>query len=59
MPKRIRINAKIIIAFQGNEHHVLSNGCVVIDGSEIQHVGKDYEGSVDAIVDARPPPDTP
>ncbi len=52
MPKRIRINAKIIIAFQGNEHHVLRNGCVVIDGSEIQHVGKDYDGIVDAVVDA-------
>ena len=52
MPKRIRINANIIVAFQGNEHRVLRNGCVVIDGSEIQHVGKDYDGIVDAVVDA-------
>ena len=52
MPKRVRINAKIIVAFQGNEHHVLRNGCVIIDGSDIQHVGKDYDGSVDAVIDA-------
>tara|TARA_Y100000815_G_scaffold270864_1_gene296354 strand:- start:119 stop:1567 length:1449 start_codon:yes stop_codon:yes gene_type:complete len=50
--KRIRINAKIIVAFQDNEHRVLRDGCVVIDGSEIQHVGKDYDGTVDAVVDA-------
>ncbi len=52
MPKRVRINAKIIVAFQGNGHHVLRNGCVIIDGSDIQHVGKDYDGSVDAVIDA-------
>ena len=52
MPKRIRINAKIIVAFQDNEHRVLRDGCVVIDSSEIQHVGKDYDGTVDAVVDA-------
>ncbi|HAI99132.1 MAG TPA: amidohydrolase, partial [Dehalococcoidia bacterium] len=52
MLKRIRINAKIIVAFQDNEHRVLRDGCVVIDGSEIQHVGKDYDGTVDAVVDA-------
>ena len=52
MPNRLRINAKIIVAFQGDEHRVLRDGCVVIDDGEIQHVGKDYDGAVDAVVDA-------
>ena len=52
MPKRIRINAKMIVAFQGDKHHVLRDGCLVIDGSEIQYVGKDYGGPVDDVVDA-------
>ena len=52
MSNRLRINAKIIVAFQGDEHRVLRDGCVVIDDGEIQHVGKDYDGAVDAVVDA-------
>jgi len=48
-----RIDAGIIVGFQDNEHRILRDGCVVIDGNEIVHVGKDYDGAVDNVIDAR------
>jgi 5-methylthioadenosine/S-adenosylhomocysteine deaminase len=52
MADRIRINARTIVAYQNGEHRVLDGGCVVVEGNEIIHVGKDFEGRVDQTVDA-------
>lgn len=52
MPKRTRINAKIIVAYQAGEHRTLHDGCIVIEGNEIIHIGKTYDGEVDEVFDA-------
>jgi cytosine/adenosine deaminase-related metal-dependent hydrolase len=52
MPKRTQIKAKIIVAYQGGEHRILRDGCVVVDGNEIIHVGKTYDGPADEVIDA-------
>ena len=52
MPKRTRINAKIIVAFQNGEHRILEDGCIVIEGNEIIHTGKTFEGHTDTTIDA-------
>ena len=49
---RIRINARAIVAFQDGEHRILENGCVVVEGNEIIHVGKDFDGQADQTIDA-------
>lgn len=50
---RTRIDAGIVVAFQDNEHRILRDGCVVIEGNEVIYVGKNYQGQVDEVVDAR------
>lgn len=50
---RTRIDAGMIVAFQNDEHRILRNGCIVVDGDEIVHVGKSYDGQVDTVVDAK------
>ena len=52
MPKRIRINARMIVAYQDGEHRILSNGCLVITDNEITHVGDTYDGPVDVTIEA-------
>lgn len=52
MAERTRINARMIVAYQGGEHRLLENGCVVIEGNEIVHVGRNFGGTVDHVVDA-------
>lgn len=52
MADRTRINARTIVAFQDGEHRILENGCLVVEGNEIIHVGADFEGRVDETVDA-------
>ncbi|MCB0030712.1 MAG: amidohydrolase family protein [Anaerolineales bacterium] len=52
MPKRIRINAKMIVAYQDGEHRILTNGCLVITDNEITHVGVTYNGPVDETIEA-------
>ena len=37
--------AGCIVAFQEGEHRILNNGCVVIEGNEIIHVGRDLRGA--------------
>jgi cytosine/adenosine deaminase-related metal-dependent hydrolase len=41
------------VAYQGGEHRILTGGCIVFQGNEIIHVGKDYKGEVDREVDAK------
>jgi cytosine/adenosine deaminase-related metal-dependent hydrolase len=52
MADRVRINARMIVAYQNNEHRLLRDGCVVIEGNEIIHVGKDWDGTPDVEIDA-------
>ncbi len=52
MPKRTQINAKLIVGYQAGEHRILQDGCLVVDGNEIIHVGKTFDGLVDEVIDA-------
>ena len=52
MPKRIQIDAKIIVAYQAGEHRILHDGCIVLEGNEITYVGKRFDGAVDEVIDA-------
>lgn len=52
MPDRIRINARMIVAYQDGEHRLLEPGCVVIEGNEVLHVGPDWDGTADVVIDA-------
>jgi 5-methylthioadenosine/S-adenosylhomocysteine deaminase len=50
--KTTRIKARLIIAYDGTEHRLLRDGCVVYRDDTIVHVGPSYEGPVDVDVDA-------
>ena len=39
-----RIDAGIIIAYDGTSHVILRDGVVVYEGNRIAHVGKSYSG---------------
>ncbi|HMM42506.1 MAG TPA: chlorohydrolase family protein [Thermomicrobiales bacterium] len=52
MAERIRINARAIVAFQDGEHRILEDGCGVVEGNEIIHVGKGFDGQADQTIDA-------
>ncbi len=52
MPDTIRINARMIVAYQEGEHRLLEDGCVVVEGNEIIHVGPDWDGAADIVIDA-------
>jgi cytosine/adenosine deaminase-related metal-dependent hydrolase len=52
MTERTRINARAIVAFQGGEHRILENGCLVIEGNEVVHVGPSFDGHADTTIDA-------
>ncbi len=50
---RTRIDAGHVIAYQDGGHRYLRDGVIVVEGSEIVHVGRGYEGAVDETIDAR------
>ncbi|HEX6212105.1 MAG TPA: chlorohydrolase family protein [Methylomirabilota bacterium] len=52
-PLRTAIRAGWIVAFDGRGHRLLRDGVVVVEGERIVHVGRTFEGTVDATVDAR------
>ncbi|NKB71179.1 MAG: amidohydrolase family protein [Candidatus Latescibacteria bacterium] len=52
MPKRTRIDAKMIVAYQSGGHRLLRDGCLVIEDRDIAYVGKEYSGPVDEVVNA-------
>ena len=52
MNRRTRIDADTIVAFQGGEHRLLEGGCLVLEGSQVVHVGTSYPREVDEVVDA-------
>lgn len=41
-----------VIAFEDGRHVDLNPGCVVFEGGEIRHVGADYDGPADTVIDA-------
>lgn len=49
---RTLIRASHIIAYQDGEHRHLRDGVIVVDGNEIIHVGKTFDGTVDTELDA-------
>ena len=51
MVKKIRINAKIIVAYQSGEHRILHDGCVIVEGSQIIFVGKTFDEPVDEVIE--------
>ena len=48
----IGIKGKWIVAFDGQEQRLLTDGVVIIDGKRIEHVGKTYGGEVERWIDA-------
>ena len=53
MGQRVRIDAGMIVAFQNGGHSILEDGVIVVEGNDILHVGKQYDGPVDARLDMR------
>ncbi|HUZ00636.1 MAG TPA: hypothetical protein VMU89_09820 [Thermomicrobiaceae bacterium] len=51
--ERTRIDAGVVVAFQDGEHRILHDGVVVVEGNEILHVGRGFDGTVDRTLDAR------
>ncbi|MGE3967946.1 MAG: chlorohydrolase family protein [Dongiaceae bacterium] len=41
-----------IVAFDGTEHRILKDGVILIEGGDIRHVGRSYDGPVDETIDA-------
>ena len=41
-----------VIAWDGTGHRMIENGILVFDGNEIVHVGGDYHGDTDQVIDA-------
>jgi len=48
----IGIKGKWIVAFDGQEQRLLTDGVVIINGKRIEHVGKTYKGEVERWIDA-------
>jgi cytosine/adenosine deaminase-related metal-dependent hydrolase len=48
-----KVEASIIIAYDGMTHQILSDGVVVYEDNKITHIGKSYSGSVDCTIDAK------
>jgi len=46
------IKGKFVVGFDGDEHRLLRDGVVVIEGKRVKHVGKSYSGQVDRWIDA-------
>ena len=46
------IKGGTIIAFDGHEHRLLKDGCLVFEGDTITHVGVSHDGTADATIDA-------
>lgn len=51
--KRTLIRAKWVVGHQDGEHRLISDGVVAIQGDRIIHVGPDWDGQPDEIIEAR------
>lgn len=52
MTARRAIKGGTIVAFQDGVHRILKDGVVVYQGDEIIHVGPDWDGPLDEVIDA-------
>jgi 5-methylthioadenosine/S-adenosylhomocysteine deaminase len=50
--RRIIIRASHIVAYQDGGHRYLQDGVIVIEGNTIAHVGRQFAGEADEIIDA-------
>lgn len=50
-PRRVAVRARHVVAFDGRGHRLLRDGVVVVEGGRILHVGRGFDGAVDATVD--------
>jgi 5-methylthioadenosine/S-adenosylhomocysteine deaminase len=50
-PATIAIRGEAVLAFDGRGHRLIRHGVVVARGTQIVHVGDDYHGPVDTVVD--------
>ncbi|MEV3978070.1 amidohydrolase family protein [Nonomuraea sp. NPDC049758] len=46
------IRASFVIGFDGEDHVIHRDACVVYDGDRIVHVGRSWEGPVEEVIDA-------
>nr|WP_063791999.1 amidohydrolase family protein [Nonomuraea pusilla] len=46
------VKASFVIGFDGDDHVIHRDGCVVYDRDRIVHVGRSYDGTVDEVIDA-------
>ncbi|MET9336447.1 amidohydrolase family protein [Nonomuraea sp. NPDC003804] len=46
------VTASYVVGFDGSDHVIHRDGCVVYAGDSIVHVGAAYEGPVDEVIDA-------
>lgn len=51
-PRRIRINARQVVAFQDGQHRLLTPGQIVLEGERIVYVGRDFPGPVEQEIEA-------
>ena len=49
---RTLIENGTVIAWDGSRHHALEPGVLVFEGNEIVHIGTDYGGVADTVIDA-------
>ena len=49
---RTLIENGTVIAWDGGRHHALEPGVLVFEGNEIVHVGADYDGPAETVIDA-------
>lgn len=47
------IHAKYILSYKDGRHHLLEDGQVVYENSDIIYVGRDYQEEVDEIIDEK------
>ena len=50
-PRRVAVRARHVVAFDGRGHRLLRDGVVVVESGRILHVGRGFDGAVDATVD--------
>ena len=50
--KTLGVRGKFIIGFDGDEHRLLKDGVVIIEGNKIKYVGKSFVGEVDELLAA-------
>src|SRR5512139_711984 len=46
------VRGKFVVGFDGEEHRIIRDGVVVVEGKRIKHVGKSYDGKVERWIDA-------